>query len=202
MTDIEQLKAKLEEIQRELETLKAGSWAYKALAEQKAEIESMLIGSGAIAQGNDSQAVGQDGIGVGGDLSGILVKGNNNTVNVNPAPKDVRSLSPLEALHFYLENIIAAHQHLRLQGIRAGSQPLSVSLEKVYVSLTAVDKHTGKSTPGENMKLRDNDILTLADAFKRYRRLVIIGDPGCGENHPALIYCADLRSFFAHIDQH
>ncbi len=198
MTDIEQLKAKLEEIQRELETLKAGSWAYKALAEQKAEIESMLIGSGAIAQGNDSQTVGQDGIGVGGDLSGILVKGNNNTVNVNPAPKDVRSLSPLEALHFYLENIIAAHQHLRLQGIRAGSQPLSVSLEKVYVSLTAVDKHTGKSTPGENMKLRDNDILTLADAFKRYRRLVIIGDPGCGKttllSYIALTYARSLHT--------
>ena len=110
-----------------------------------------------------------------------------------------------QALKRYLDNLIDTYQHLRLQGIRAGGQPLSVALEKVYVSLTAMEKRTpgaGKARPqdekGEAELTRGGfQPMTIDVALKRYRRLVIIGDPGCGKTtllaYLALTYARDLR---------
>ena len=102
----------------------------------------------------------------------------------SPSPK---ALSLPEALRRYLDNLIDTHQHLRLQGIRAGSQPLSIELEKVYISLTAVEKHLsprppslkGKGEPEDDL-YRGSGALTIGAAMQRYERLVITGDRGCG----------------------
>jgi hypothetical protein len=53
-----------------------------------------------------------------------------------PAP-----LPLVEAAERYLTHRIDSNKTLRLQGIRAGNQPVSVQLEKVYVSLTMRDRH-------------------------------------------------------------
>ena len=166
-------------------------WFVETWKKEQAQYTASLVDSGAIAQ-NGSKAVG---------AGAILIEGNvNGNIFVNTAPQeDDRTLSPLEALRYYLGNIIAAHLHLRLHGIRAGSQPLSVSLEKVYVSLTAVDKRAGKTEPAQGMDFGESGGgLTIADALKRYRRLVIIGDPGCGKttllSYIALTYARSLRA--------
>jgi len=139
------------------------------------------------------------------------VDGENVTVvhgNFYQAPTGPKTLPLPEALRRYLDNLIDTHQHLRLQGIRAGGQPLSVDLEKVYVSLTAVEKR-GLPSPSGRKAYSEEDTdgvefarggfqpLTIGQALERYRRLVIIGDPGSGKTtllaYLALTYARTLR---------
>jgi formylglycine-generating enzyme required for sulfatase activity len=137
----------------------------------------------------------------------VVVQGDSNvvTVNITTAPPTAGP-SPLplpEALGRYLDNLVETHQRLRLQGIRAGSQPLSIDLEKVYISLTAIEKGARRSQAKDEMdglppQERDpSGILTIAAALKRYQRLVIIGDPGSGKTtllaYLALTYARTLR---------
>lgn len=139
------------------------------------------------------------------------IDGENVTVvhgNFYQAPPGPKTLPLPEALRRYLDNLIDTHQHLRLQGIRAGGQPLSVDLEKVYVSLTAVEKSSlaspsGQAARGEEDKGKTEftragfQPLTIGEALKRYRRLVIIGDPGSGKTtllaYLALTYARSRR---------
>ena len=196
MPDNEQLQNELEEIKRELAGLKEDSRAYRNLSAEKAKIEAELTGSGAIAQGDGAWAVGAGGVGVNGGVGGdVIASGGIKEVHYHGDPGSPQPLPFSEALHLYISHLIATHQHLRLQGIRAGSQPLSVSLEKVYVSLTAVDKQTQT----------DSRDLTLALALQRYRRLVIIGDPGCGKTtllaYLTLTYARGLTSDRLQLDE-
>ena len=87
------------------------------------------LGSGAIAF-NGGIAAGQSGVAVGGNVGAIYMSG------ATPA----KTVDLHQALRRYLDNIIDTHQHLKLAGIRSGGQALSVDLEKVYVSLKALDK--------------------------------------------------------------
>jgi formylglycine-generating enzyme required for sulfatase activity len=198
MPDLEQLRKDLEEIIEELKTLQPGSRAYGLLAGQKAAIEAQLNGGGAIAQGENAKAVGEKGVMVGGAVSGDIVTGMKIVLGL-----EKKSLPHPEALARYLENMIVSHQWLRLQGIRAGDQPLSVLLEKVYVSLTAVDKQAGGASKrdkpsSEDKPMRDTGILSIGSALARYPRLVIIGDPGSGKttllDYLALTYARTLAT--------
>ena len=72
MTEIENLEKELAEIRAELETLAPDSRAYRKLDEERAELEARLVGDGAIAQGQDTLAVGVNGIGIRGDVGGNL----------------------------------------------------------------------------------------------------------------------------------
>ena len=110
------------------------------------------------------------------NLYGVMAPG--------PAP-----LPLVEALERYLTHLIDSNKTLRLQGIRAGNQPVSVNLEKVYVSLTVRDvggardqrQTPGKSAaPGEILE-HDSGALAVPRALERHRRLVIVGDPGSGK---------------------
>jgi formylglycine-generating enzyme required for sulfatase activity len=189
---------KVKEDIRRLEELKANGIMPADLAERliaelhqkQAVYNTKLEGSGANAQGDYAKAVGAGGIFVDRDL--IINRG------------EVQSSKPLpanEALCYYLDNLIAEHKHLHLQGIRAGSQPLSVALEKVYISLTAMDKHAPDSLRDPKLEVKEfyaeSGFLTISSALKRYRRLVIIGDPGCGKTtllaYLTLTYARALR---------
>jgi len=128
------------------------------------------------------------------------VQGNNNTthitINTYAAPATPPRVAPDVAAYF--THLIAAHQHLRLQGIRAGSQPLSVNLEKVYVSLTALDRHSApREAKDDTRDLYEGGTLTILRALGRYRRLVIVGDPGSGKTtllaYLALTYARAAR---------
>lgn len=123
----------------------------------------------------------------------------------SPGPK---TLTIPEALRRYLDNLIDTHQHLHLQGIRAGGQPLSVDLEKVYVSLTAIEKRGIAAPSIKSVEAEEDNSeteiahaglqpLTINTALTRYQRLVIIGDPGSGKTtlmaYLALTYARALR---------
>ncbi len=190
MSDPTSLQQEIEKIEALIaslrETLSGDALAQALLpVEQKRDLlMAQLKGAGAIAQ-NGSKAVGQQGVMVDGNVTGDIVTGIK-AKNVFIQKEIDKSLPFQEALERYLENIIATHQHLHLQGIRAGSQPLSVSLEKVYVSLTAIDKQAGEQRSkelniGEESLRREFGYLTVGRVLQRYRRLVIIGDPGCGK---------------------
>ncbi len=173
------------------------AWFAKTLKDELEKLQSgitytaSVTGGGAIAQGSGT-AVGAGAVLIKGDVKGDVII-HQPTGGPAPLPLD-------EALQSYLDNLIATHRHLRLQGIRAGSQPLSVALEKVYVSLTADDKHAGggqaHKTGNEDFQL-ERGSLTIADALRRYRRLVIIGDPGCGKttllSYLTLTYARSVR---------
>jgi len=134
----------------------------------------------------------------------ITVQGNENNVVQyitqvfqTPGPQ---TLPQEEALRRYLGYLIDTHQHLRLQGIQAGSQPVSVDLEKVYVSLTIATRggaHDHKPQRELDLAREGGGPLTLAKALQAYRRLVIIGDPGSGKTtllaYLALTYARTLR---------
>ncbi|MBI5053492.1 MAG: putative DNA binding domain-containing protein, partial [Chloroflexi bacterium] len=127
----------------------------------------------------------------GGDEVFIKVDGAKKKLTVAELQDEIKrrassnTLPYPEALQKYLDYLIIAHQRLRWQGIRAGSQPLSIDLEKVYVSLTAMEKGG------------QGGLLTIPEALKRHKRLVIIGDPGSGKTtllaYLALTYARTLR---------
>ena len=152
MTDSQAGIRKIEDTIRSLESLKEqgllpveeAEASIAALQDQVIKLAAKLDGDGAIAQGAAAKAVGQKGVMVEGNMTGDINTGVNiKAEKVEFIQKEVdKSLPFPEALRWYLANIIATHQHLRLQGIRAGSQPLSVALEKVYVSLTVIEGTT------------------------------------------------------------
>lgn len=88
------------------------------------------------------------------------------------------TLSLLEALPLYLNNLIDTNQYLRFHGIRAGGQPISVEVEGIYVPLRAVDKRVAYTNPTEALSSAE---LTVPEALARYKHLVIMGDPGSGK---------------------
>jgi len=160
---------------------------------------------------------------VGGDVVGkdkiegqtVLVAkdGGQIVIGRQPAPSTPKALSLPAALRHYLDNLINTHCRLQLQAIRT-DQPVSVELEKVYVSLTMKQRPGARETPsggagqalrfaqGERSEpseeaLRAGHDLSVAAALKRDRRLVITGDPGSGKTtllaYLALTYARTLR---------
>jgi len=121
-----------------------------------------------------------------------------------------------EALICYLDHVIAANRHLRLQGIRSAGKLISIGLEEVYVTLTATVRRTVKAeealidelahlAPGEAKRLageRPREVVqqvkvAVQEALADHPRLVVLGDPGCGKTtllrYLALTYARDLQ---------
>lgn len=175
MTDLEKLKQELISIQAFLKNTPDSPMAQQ-MRDREQEILSVIqTEGGALIEGNVETQ--------GGDFVG-----RDKIININHVVPEQKHLPYPEARREYLKHLIAAHQHLRLQGISAGNQPLSVSLEKVYVSLTAMDQRDGDGGKAQGRKddlqraaMAHGGALTIASALQRYKRLVVIGDPGCGK---------------------
>ncbi len=153
-------------------------------------------GAGAVATGG-SVAAGQGGTAIAGNVQGGVNIIGTQIVQQQTSAAETQVLALPEALQRYLDNLINTHRLLRLQGIRAGNQPLSVELEKVYISLTAVEKHAAARAERDDAVIVRGGVLTVGEALARYRRLVIIGDPGSGKTtllaYLALAYARTLR---------
>lgn len=162
----------------------------------KGRYHALLGDAGNVDQGTPSPAAGAGRTSVtagdiaaettniaGGNITLVRVEAGGQFFYGATPPAAAKTKDP-HALRRYLEYLIACNQHLRLQGIRSGSQPLSVALEKVYISLTAEEKHLG-SLSAERDETSSTwtrgGPLSTAQALQRYRRLVIVGDPGCGK---------------------
>jgi len=110
-----------------------------------------------------------------------------------------------DVLRQYLSNIIARHQQLHLQGINTGNQPLSVSLENVYIPLKVVDKNPVGNDFNNSDDLSGNSNISISIALEKYFRIVIVGGPGCGKStllsYIALTYARSMRaSYYPGID--
>lgn len=198
MPNLKRLRKELEEIQQELQTLQPDSHAYRALVKQKDAIENQLSGYKTTLQKNSATVFDEHNVNAGRDLNdSVIVAGNDNRVNINSFPHNAIALSPYDALCFYLDNIIATHQHLRFQGIRTG-EPVSILLENVYISLRVTDQEKKRKNSNKGRSFHESSNLTISSALNVYRRLVVIGDPGCGKttllSYIALTYACGLSA--------
>ena len=200
MPDEEKLKKDLEETQQALKNLHPDSYPHRVLTREKAVIEAQLADFATISQKNRKRVRidKNHANNVGRDLrDSIMIDGDQNIVNVRSAGDETSFLSPEDALPSYLGSIIATHQHLRFQGIRAG-EPISVLLENIYVSLRAVDQREKKKASDREMAFQESSKLSIPAALHIYRRLVIVGDPGCGKtmllSYIALTYAHALSA--------
>jgi formylglycine-generating enzyme required for sulfatase activity len=115
-----------------------------------------------------------------------------------------------EALACYLRHVVEANRRLRLQGIRSAGRLVSIDLEEIYVTLTAVERRTltmderavaaedawiagvAHMAPGEADRMarlgagRPREAVAqvkvkVQEALAAHPRLVVLGDPGCGK---------------------
>ena len=127
MTDIEKLKQEFAKIEEALQALQGLTGAVSAAARQpllarKAELEAELSGSGAIAQGNGSTAIGAGGMGIKGNVSdSVLNTGTLYQVYLNAQSKkpglDEKSFARI--LHEYFDWVRKAYSRARLYGLES-----------------------------------------------------------------------------------
>ncbi len=114
------------------------------------------IGSGAIAQGEGSMAASDHSIAIRGNVYGDVYQG--------PAPKDGK-----EALAIYRAVLAYSTGRLSLRGLDMGASDASrkqapLDLAQIYVDLDTTSR------------------VSALEAVIRYRRLVLLGDPGSGKS--------------------
>ena len=108
-----------------------------------------------------------------------------------------------QALKRYLSHMIGSNQRLPLQGIRSSNELVGIELEKIYVTLHTITKKSrteeerwlgseARVLPGEALRQEMRSCrppqkqmakmeLKVQQALKKHRRLVVVGDPGCGK---------------------
>lgn len=106
---------------------------------------AVLKGSGAIATGEHSTAIGERGIGISGNSSAPVITGNGNTIIITETdtPVHMPAYDRKSAMGRYLENIIGNNRHLRLQGIRSGGKLVHIELDQIYITLRAGHPQAG-----------------------------------------------------------
>lgn len=83
MSELDELQKQLDDIRTELKTLSPGSRAHQKLSEEQAALEAQLNGAGALAQGENAQAVGADGMLIAGGVGGnVIVVKDGGTLNI------------------------------------------------------------------------------------------------------------------------
>lgn len=143
------------------------------------------------------------------DLDAMVAKAK----EVEPPILQVSEQEYQAALTRYLECVYLSHRRLDLAGIGADYQPVNLKLEEVYVPLLsrretrleetwrkellaqhryAETRKAGKPIPEEGMST-----FALHEALGKYKRLAVIGDPGCGKTtflrYIALILAKAIR---------
>lgn len=133
-----------------------------SLREAPAPQSSAQVQNGALARGNDNLVVGQDGVGVGGNVGGhVIVVKEGGQVVIGKQPVTMTAVDRQRALGRYLEHVIAHNRYLQLQGIGSGGKLVNVELEHIYITLRATRTRQAEEAwlaeesrlaPGEAMK--------------------------------------------------
>ncbi|MCP4425272.1 MAG: SUMF1/EgtB/PvdO family nonheme iron enzyme [Chloroflexi bacterium] len=143
------------------------------------------VQSGAAAQGDDSQALGQQAVNVEGDVGRDVITGN--VYYGQPAA------DPAAALRIYRRVLVQGNAHLPLRGVDIGaSDPTRaqspLGLANVYVNLdttTQVRAEKGADTtnrPATAATEQEMRPLPALEAAAGERSLVLLGDPGGGKS--------------------
>lgn len=145
-TPIEALKALLD----------AGELPQVAYDAAVSAMQAQLTGNGAIAQGEDTVAVGQQGVAIEGANSGAINTGKQFTTSENAqliyaeegativigdAPVKMTAVDRETALGKYLQHLISHYRYLQLQGLRSGGKLVNIELDRIYVTLRATGQH-------------------------------------------------------------
>jgi hypothetical protein len=196
---------------------------------------AQLSGSGAIAQGQDAVAVGAEGVFIRGDNSGdvntgkqltaaegaqVIYAEKGATVVIGDAPIAMTAVERESVLGRYLQHLISQNRYLQLQGIRSGGKLVNIELDRIYVTLRATRQPTQRAevdwlaremalAPGERQRGKsppsDTTDVTVNEALKDHKRLVVLGDPGSGKTtllrYVALLYARDLAETGRLVDE-
>ncbi|NJN95805.1 MAG: NACHT domain-containing protein, partial [Anaerolineales bacterium] len=161
-----------------------------------------LEGSGAIAQGDKAQAVGQKGIGVTGDL-GIGVTGDQNVIVVAETfwqqfrPQRLSREELQQATERYLTYLLDRYRFLDFKGMGVSDRvPLRLPLVEMYVPLKArIELPDGETwsrklrlagravseEEAEAMGQRLSEPQPVLELLQQQPGLIILGDPGAGK---------------------
>lgn len=183
-----------ETIQRELKRLNSGI-----------KYEAKVIGSGAIAQGDNAKAVGAGGIMIGRDVkdSTILAGDKNRLVQADtyvekqvieaPAKTDPEVEKRRKALEKYLTRLSRVCLSLPLAALGGGDGDESdITLDKVYIALNTTQSRERTEEAGEERKRKNNEPfpgrpdeqppITALESVVEHKRLALLGDPGAGKS--------------------
>ncbi|MFA7240369.1 MAG: SUMF1/EgtB/PvdO family nonheme iron enzyme [Sulfuricellaceae bacterium] len=120
----------------------------------------ILAGDGALAQGQDAQAIGAGGVVVEHDNNGSIDTGQKITASegaqiiyaeqgativIGDAPVTMTAVDRQSALGRYLQHLISQCRYLQLQGIRSGGKLVSIELDRIYVTLRATRHHAQRT---------------------------------------------------------
>ena len=135
------------------------------------------------------------------------------TIVIGDAPVVMTAVDRESVLGKYLRHLVSQNRYLQLQGIRSGGKLVNIELDRIYVTLRAARHgaqraeaewlaHEGAKAPGELHRDRespqhaDTTHVTVNEALAEHKRLVVLGDPGCGKTtllrYLALLHARDL----------
>ena len=135
------------------------------------------------------------------------------TIVIGDAPVTMTAVDRQSALGRYLQHLISQNRYLQLQGIRSGGKLVNIELDRIYVTLRATRLREQRAelgwlsqemalAPGERHRgidqapSGDTTHVTVNEALADHRRLVVLGDPGCGKTtllrYLTLLYARDL----------
>lgn len=175
-------------------------------------------------------AIGERGVNAG-DVGGDLITGDyvivvkeGGTLAIGRKESEVMdAVDPKSPLGQYLDHIIAHNRYLQLQGIRSGGRLVHIELDHIYVSLRTTKQHIVSSeeywlkqeaalAPGERSRLEQGRKITevstisVDETMASHRRLVVLGDPGCGKTtllrYISLVYAREMARDDGSVREH
>ncbi|MEI7870121.1 MAG: SUMF1/EgtB/PvdO family nonheme iron enzyme [Candidatus Methylumidiphilus sp.] len=192
-----------------------------AIASLRAQDGAIAQGQDALAVGAGGVGIGRD---INGDLNTgsqltaaegaqIIYAEQGATIVIGDAPVTMTAVDRQSALGRYLQHLISQNRYLQLQGIRSGGKLVNIELDRIYVTLRATRLREQRAelgwlsqemalAPGERHRgidqapSGDTTHVTVNEALADHRRLVVLGDPGCGKTtllrYLTLLYARDL----------
>jgi hypothetical protein len=156
----------------------------------------------------------------GGDVKQTVVLAQDGAqVYLGEQPVEMRNVDRATGLGRYLAYMIAHNRYLQLQGIRSGGRLVHIELDQIYITLRATQQRSLEGedewlkaeaalAPGESLRQAGGRLMRgeriaqatvtvkVEQALAEQRRLVVLGDPGCGKTtllrYLALLYARDL----------